>query len=470
MTEASEQLSDLARLREERRQQWLARQAEKAPTQAAPTQAAPTQAAATQAAATQAAAEASVAPEPSSSASDAPSAADVPQPPGVEELSRLSLLPMDPLPPELDGEAERMALVRDTLGDLRAQGRLLRQGSVIQVPGGYSFVAAKCQPDEGVIGRGTELFLSGPALPRLARLQLLALVRHGPGVTGDAFFAQYLRPHFRSIFSEEGLCAVAIAGDMPVYAGVRFHAAALDPEVPLGIVDRNTEIFTDLHEADEFARIHVVPFSDTLPRAYNYNVFEDYMMPFLNSNRLRCFALGDTFIQSGVQFKVVAAEPSAGRLRIGRETLIYTEGRLEPTVAELLPPEITRRLSVFPPSLQMMLLQSDAFGNGEIAERIMAHQALQDGAERPGGHGGLGSITPAALNHLTEQRTWSSELRSGLGQEPQCSVCMEDFVDGEEVRLLRCQHVFHTRCIDEWLGRDPHCPLCRASLIHDGSV
>jgi hypothetical protein len=32
-----------------------------------------------------------------------------------------------------------------------------------------------------------------------------------------------------------------------------------------------------------------------------------------------------------------------------------------------------------------------------------------------------------------------------------CTVCQQDFEDEEEVRTLRCLHMFHRKCIDEWL-------------------
>lgn len=33
----------------------------------------------------------------------------------------------------------------------------------------------------------------------------------------------------------------------------------------------------------------------------------------------------------------------------------------------------------------------------------------------------------------------------------QCSICLEDFVVGSEVRTLPCTHFFHLSCIDTWL-------------------
>jgi hypothetical protein len=41
-----------------------------------------------------------------------------------------------------------------------------------------------------------------------------------------------------------------------------------------------------------------------------------------------------------------------------------------------------------------------------------------------------------------------------------CSVCTEDFVENDTVRILPCGHIYHRRCIDPWLLRfGGNCPL-----------
>ena len=48
-----------------------------------------------------------------------------------------------------------------------------------------------------------------------------------------------------------------------------------------------------------------------------------------------------------------------------------------------------------------------------------------------------------------------------------CSICIEDFQEGEKVRLLpRCGHAFHTECILPWLTeRQGCCPCCKELVI-----
>ena len=48
-----------------------------------------------------------------------------------------------------------------------------------------------------------------------------------------------------------------------------------------------------------------------------------------------------------------------------------------------------------------------------------------------------------------------------------CSICIEEFEDGERLRLLpRCKHAFHTDCILPWLkDRQGCCPLCKIIVL-----
>ncbi|TVU18970.1 hypothetical protein EJB05_35093, partial [Eragrostis curvula] len=59
------------------------------------------------------------------------------------------------------------------------------------------------------------------------------------------------------------------------------------------------------------------------------------------------------------------------------------------------------------------------------------------------------------------------------GSEAECAICIAEFADGEEGRLLpRCGHRFHARCVDTWFRFHTTCPLCRASvlLLHDAAT
>ena len=52
--------------------------------------------------------------------------------------------------------------------------------------------------------------------------------------------------------------------------------------------------------------------------------------------------------------------------------------------------------------------------------------------------------------------------------EKSCFICYELFHENEYIRKLKCNHVFHKKCVDKWLytqfleSKDEYtCPLCR---------
>ncbi|KMZ68455.1 E3 ubiquitin-protein ligase, ATL family [Zostera marina] len=74
------------------------------------------------------------------------------------------------------------------------------------------------------------------------------------------------------------------------------------------------------------------------------------------------------------------------------------------------------------------------------------------------------------LNPLTIERfptlLYSDVKEHKIGKGAlECAVCISEFEDDEMIRLLpKCDHVFHTNCIDEWLGTHTTCPVCRDNL------
>jgi hypothetical protein len=47
---------------------------------------------------------------------------------------------------------------------------------------------------------------------------------------------------------------------------------------------------------------------------------------------------------------------------------------------------------------------------------------------------------------------------------PSCSVCISDIRKNEETILLPCGHMYHSKCIMEWLKENNTCPVCRFEL------
>ena len=57
-------------------------------------------------------------------------------------------------------------------------------------------------------------------------------------------------------------------------------------------------------------------------------------------------------------------------------------------------------------------------------------------------------------------------LNAGTDNGLACSVCTDDFVKGQDIRVLPCNHKFHPECIDPWLlNVSGTCPLWSVSLL-----
>jgi len=54
------------------------------------------------------------------------------------------------------------------------------------------------------------------------------------------------------------------------------------------------------------------------------------------------------------------------------------------------------------------------------------------------------------------------ELVCGGGGE--CSICLEEYYDGDAVTCLPCSHMFHVSCAREWLKVQSRCPYCNLDL------
>lgn len=67
-----------------------------------------------------------------------------------------------------------------------------------------------------------------------------------------------------------------------------------------------------------------------------------------------------------------------------------------------------------------------------------------------------GQIGPALLSRPGTPSPDESVAQGTLG----CPICTDDFVKGQDVRLLPCDHKFHPECIDPWLVNvSGTCPL-----------
>ncbi|CAO4369658.1 unnamed protein product [Caenorhabditis nigoni] len=65
----------------------------------------------------------------------------------------------------------------------------------------------------------------------------------------------------------------------------------------------------------------------------------------------------------------------------------------------------------------------------------------------------FGSLTSVAqsTSHSTPER---------------CAICLDDYEEGTELRVLFCGHEFHPKCVDPWLLSKRRCPLCQFDVVY----
>ncbi|KAG7531162.1 Zinc finger RING-type [Arabidopsis suecica] len=95
--------------------------------------------------------------------------------------------------------------------------------------------------------------------------------------------------------------------------------------------------------------------------------------------------------------------------------------------------------------------------NRRIRRRIRAHLRTLSASPRDQ------ALDPAVLDKIPIF-VYSSKNPPSEEKE-ECSVCLSEFEEEDEGRLLpKCGHSFHVDCIDTWFRSRSTCPLCRAPV------
>ncbi|KAL1209009.1 E3 ubiquitin-protein ligase MBR2 [Cardamine amara subsp. amara] len=71
-----------------------------------------------------------------------------------------------------------------------------------------------------------------------------------------------------------------------------------------------------------------------------------------------------------------------------------------------------------------------------------------------------------SIYHETDE---TSAISLNKDDDIKCSICQEEYVDGDEVGTMPCQHMYHVSCVQQWLRMKNWCPICKTSAEEEKS-
>lgn len=54
-------------------------------------------------------------------------------------------------------------------------------------------------------------------------------------------------------------------------------------------------------------------------------------------------------------------------------------------------------------------------------------------------------------------------------ENKKCVICIEEFAENDELKILFCTHRFHASCLDNWLKNSIRCPICKRDVRDEGN-
>eukprot|EP00437_Effrenium_voratum_P051748 CAMPEP_0181520880 /NCGR_PEP_ID=MMETSP1110-20121109/66550_1 /TAXON_ID=174948 /ORGANISM="Symbiodinium sp., Strain CCMP421" /LENGTH=293 /DNA_ID=CAMNT_0023651407 /DNA_START=38 /DNA_END=920 /DNA_ORIENTATION=- len=253
-----------------------------------------------------------------------------------EAIKRLHILPLKEADAQLKGRS-RMEFLAESLRQLRnAKEEFARACDLVKVQDA-EFVVIKCDPPEGCLSMETDFFVDGSPVISFQKIQFSAW---GPTeLSSEQLFNEYVRPYFKGEYAPYGPGAKRVRllymGQVVQVGEVCLQVEATEPAgLGAGLYRHG-----DLRELGHDPRIREGAHSSFSGYASTCLALQRLPEAVPGSKSTQEYQANDFFSYQGVQFKVVACEPEAVA-RIGKGTTIFCEGHLNPSLRNLLPPNL----------------------------------------------------------------------------------------------------------------------------------